>query len=255
MPELSTPPRRSSARAHTRLMSSARNGSSVRVTRTPPRVTDSVCRRAGPWRACAAGSPCPAGSTCAPWGQGPAPGREKRPPLPGGRFWMCCTRTSHRLIGGATTAACWFAPWEPTARRAAAPPGQPRAKITVTVTLSCWVPGWTGTEGAWLALGTAAYGSGWNGCAGCASDMLTTAPKGRLRARAYAPALAFASATALTRAVASSVLVSDRLSDTPLITVAFPPARAAALIWLPATGRRRSVIVSCSLTWYPLGTP
>ena len=30
---------------------------------------------------------------------------------------------------------------------------------------------------------------------------------------------------------------------------------AAALIWLPATDRRRSVIVSCSLTWYPLGTP
>jgi hypothetical protein len=33
-----------------------------------------------------------------------------------------------------------------------------------------------------------------------------------------------------------------------LITVAFPPARAAALIWLPATDRRRRVIVSCSLT-------
>jgi hypothetical protein len=29
-----------------------------------------------------------------------------------------------------------------------APPAQPRAKITVTVTLSCWVPGWTGTEEA-----------------------------------------------------------------------------------------------------------
>jgi hypothetical protein len=51
------------------------------------------------------------------------------------------------------------------------------------------------------------------------------------------------------------VLVSDRLSDTPSITVAFPPAWAAALIWLPAADRRRRVIESCSPTWYPSGTP
>src|SRR5215475_846040 len=57
MPELSTPPRRSSARAQTWPMSSARNGSSVLVTRTPPRVTDSVHRWPGA---------CPAGSTSAP---------------------------------------------------------------------------------------------------------------------------------------------------------------------------------------------
>jgi CheY-like chemotaxis protein len=35
---------------------------------------------------------------------------------------------------------------------------QPRAKTTVTVTLSCWVPGWTGTED--LAAPALAYGSG-----------------------------------------------------------------------------------------------
>src|SRR6516162_4662322 len=57
MPELSTPPRRSSARAQMWSMSSARNGSSVRLTRTPPRVTDSVHRSPGA---------CPAGSTSAP---------------------------------------------------------------------------------------------------------------------------------------------------------------------------------------------
>src|SRR5215472_16546025 len=98
-------------------MSGALNGSSVRVTSTPPPVTDSV-RRGPAWpfaavgpfaadgppvRAQSAGS---AASTRAPWGQSPAPERKKRPPLPGGRFWMCCTRTSHRLIGGATTGAC-----------------------------------------------------------------------------------------------------------------------------------------------------
>src|SRR6516164_6200007 len=48
-------------------MSGALNGSAVRVTRTPPAVTDSVCSAAGAWLACAAGSACPAGSTCAPW--------------------------------------------------------------------------------------------------------------------------------------------------------------------------------------------
>ena len=78
--------------------------------------------------------------------------------------------------------------------------------------------------------------------------MLTTAPSGLPRARAYADALAFASATALARAEASRVPVSDRFSDTPSITVAFPPARAAALIWLPALDRRFSVTLSCSLT-------
>src|SRR6516165_5831051 len=48
-------------------MSGALNGCAVRVTRTPPAVTDSVCSAAGAWLACAAGSACPAGSTCAPW--------------------------------------------------------------------------------------------------------------------------------------------------------------------------------------------
>src|SRR5262249_29536302 len=114
-------------------MSGALNGSSVRVTRTPPPVTDSVSRRpawpfaaVGPFAAdgppVRAGSAGCAASTGAPWGQSPAPGREKRPPLPGGRSWMCCTRTSHRLIGGATTDACSSACWEPTGRRARAPP-------------------------------------------------------------------------------------------------------------------------------------
>ena len=80
------------------------------------------------------------------------------------------------------------------------------------------------------------------------------APK-RLALSVPLDGFALAEHAEIARAEASSVLVSDRLSDTPSITVAFPPARAAALIWLPATDRRRSVIVSCSLTWYPSGTP
>ena len=36
------------------------------------------------------------------------------------------------------------------------------------------------------------------------------------------------------------MLVSDRLSDTPSIVVALPPARAAALIWLPAADEAAS---------------
>ncbi len=53
-------------------------------------------------------------------------------------------------------------------------PGPPRAKTTVTVTLNCWVPGCTGTgEGVRPALADGTAGSGSNGCAGCASDMLT----------------------------------------------------------------------------------
>src|SRR6516165_10485316 len=95
-------------------MSSARNASSVRVTRTPPRVTDSARLVPGTRAAetepfgcagppAAAGSACPAGSTwCSPT-LGPVPGREKRPPLPGDLLWSLRARTSHRLRGGATT--------------------------------------------------------------------------------------------------------------------------------------------------------
>ena len=63
-----------------------------------------------------------------------------------------------------------------------------------------------------------------------------------------AAALTLASATAFSRAVASSLPVSVRFSDTPSTVVALPPARAAALIWLPAADRR-SACVSDSLTW------
>src|SRR5215467_717620 len=260
MPELSTPPRRSSARAQTRSMSSARNGSSVRLTRTPPRVTDSVHRRPGA---------CPAGSTSAPlcW----ARCRTQEATAAAGRSPLVVTREPVTASGAAPPLVPTGSHgWEPTAGWCSAPaphgsgkgeansragPGQPRVKITVTVTLSCWLPGCTGTEAAArLAVEVANSGSGYGWAAGV-SDMLTTGPSGRPSARAYAVAFAFASATALARAEASSVLVSDRLSDTPSITVAFPPARAAALIWLPAADRRRSVIVSCSLTWYPSGTP
>jgi len=114
---------------------------------------------------------------------GPVPGREKRPPLPGDRFWSLRARTSHRLRGGATTGSrargeptgrpvlaprCWpggdppeppagsrprsfvTGPWPcwpggrppgtPSLRRAVRA-GQASAKTTVTVTLSCCVPG------------------------------------------------------------------------------------------------------------------
>ncbi len=53
---------------------------------------------------------------------------------------------------------------------------------------------------------------------------------------------------AFARAAASSELVSLRLSDTPSMTVAFPPARTAALIWLPALARWRRVTWIDSLT-------
>ncbi len=118
MPELSTPPRRSSTRAHTPSMSSASNGSSVRVTRTPPRVTDSVPPPA--WCLSYRVHVCSPVAVTSIWG--PVPGREKRPPLPGDRFWSLRARTSHRLRGGATTGSWCCAPWEPIGRPVPAPP-------------------------------------------------------------------------------------------------------------------------------------
>ena len=72
MPELITPPRRSSARAAIRPSSAGSNGAAVRVTRTPSRVVISVR-----WA-----------STVAPRVSGPGGGRatKKRPPFLGGRF-------------------------------------------------------------------------------------------------------------------------------------------------------------------------
>jgi len=53
--------------------------------------------------------------------------------------------------------------------------------------------------------------------------------------------------------IAAFALGVGQASATP--AAASDAAGNAALIWLPATDRRRRVIVSCSLTWYPLGTP
>ena len=54
----------------------------------------------------------------------------------------------------------------------------------MTVTLSCWVPGCTGTEeAARPALGVANSGTGYGWATGV-SDMLTTGPSGRPSARA-----------------------------------------------------------------------
>src|SRR5207247_124256 len=134
-----------------------------------------------------------------------------------------------------------------------AAPGQPSANTAVTVTVSCWLPGETGTgEGAARpALGAANIGS--TG-AGCWSDTLTTGPSDRPSALAYCAALALASAAALALAVASRELVSFRSSETPSTRVALPPARAASLIWVPAAASVRRVTLMDSLTPYPAGT-
>src|SRR2546430_16133168 len=88
-----------------------------------------------------------------------------------------------------------------------AAPGQPSANTAVTVTVSCWLPGETGTgEGAARpALVAANIGST---RAGCCSDTLTTGPGDRAGARGYCAALDLASAAALARAAASRELVS-----------------------------------------------
>src|SRR5262245_57776266 len=147
---------------------------------------------------------------------------------------MRCARASHRLTGGATTGGdCWFAWREPTgapgraphprgsrrvtSRGTAAPgpagrvggpadpppgTGQASAKTAVTVTVTCWRPGETGTvEGAACAAAGAAN-TGRTG-AGCCSDTLTTGPSDIPSARAYCAALVLASAAALARAAAS----------------------------------------------------
>src|SRR5215470_17685520 len=114
-------------------------------------------------------------------------------------------------------------------RTGPAGPGQPSANTAVTVTVTCWLPGETGTgEGvARPALGAANIGG--TG-AGCCSDTLTTGPSDMPSALAYCAALVLASAAALARAAASRELVSFRFSETPSTWVALPPARAAALI-------------------------
>src|SRR5450432_1577230 len=117
--------------------------------------------------------------------------------------------------------------------------------MTVMETLSCWVPGEIGTEDARDAAGPAA-GKG-KGCAGAWSVMLMTGPRCRPRAVAYWVALTLALVTAAVLARASRVLVSVRFREIPLMVVALPPARVAALIWVPAALRRRRVAVSDSL--------
>ena len=74
MPELITPPRRSSARAAIRPSSAGSNGVAVRVTRTPSRVVMSV-------RWVSTGGPSVSGP-------GGGPGKEKAAAVSwGGRFW------------------------------------------------------------------------------------------------------------------------------------------------------------------------
>src|SRR5215472_9380639 len=138
-------------------------------------------------------------------------------------------------------------------RRRPCAPGQPSANTAVTVTVTCWLPGeiGTGEEAARPALGAANIGS--TG-AGCCSDTLTTGPREAPSALAYWAALALASAAALARAAASRELVSFRFSETPSTWVALPPARTAALIWVPAAASVRRVTAMDSLTPYPAGT-
>ena len=76
--------------------------------------------------------------------------------------------------------------------------------------------------------------------------MLTTGPSGWPSAWAYWTAFALASATARARAVASSPLVSLRLSDMPSTVTALPPACTAAWICSPAAAMLLSVAVSDS---------
>ena len=83
---------------------------------------------------------------------------------------------------------------------------------------------------------------------GAWSVMLITGPSGSPSDLAYCVAFTVASATARARAVASSALVSVRLSEMPLTVVALPPACTAASIWAPAAARLFSVAVSDSLT-------
>src|SRR5690242_3035239 len=138
-------------------------------------------------------------------------------------------------------------------RTGPAGPGQPSTNTAVTVTVTCWLPGETGTgeEVARPALGAANIGS--TG-AGCCSDTLTTGPSDMPRARAYCAALVLASAAALARAAASRELVPFRFSETPSTWVALPPARTASLIWVPAAASVRRVTSMDSLTPYPAGT-
>src|SRR5215470_8982430 len=132
-------------------------------------------------------------------------------------------------------------------------PGQPSANTAVTVTVTCWRPGETGTGEGAVPAALGAANTGGTG-AGCCSDTLTTGPSDMPSARAYCAALVLASAAALARAPASRELVSFRFSETPSTRVALPPARAAALIWVPATASVRRVTLMDSLTPYPAGT-
>jgi hypothetical protein len=95
--------------------------------------------------------------------------------------------------------------------------------VTVTVTLTCWVPGETGTgDGAATAAPLAAYGTGTIGV--WPSLMLITRPSIRPAAVAYWAARSLASAMALARAVVSRPFeLSLSASDTPSIRVALPP--------------------------------
>ena len=115
----------------------------------------------------------------------------------------------------------------------------------MTATLSCWEPGEIGT-GVLAADPLANTGTGAD--AGLWSVMLITGPSGWPSACAYCLALTLASATARSRAVASSPLSSVRFSETPSTVVALPPACTAAVIWPPAAATLVSVAVRDSLT-------
>src|SRR5262245_20213245 len=131
--------------------------------------------------------------------------------------------------------------------------GQARAKTAVTLTVTRWRPGETGTGEGVDDRAAPATGIGSGSTPPC-SDTLTTGPTDLPSAFAYWAALVLASATALARAAASRELVSLKLSETPSTTVALPPARTASLIWVPAVASLRRVTSIDSLTPYPVGS-
>src|SRR5262249_23042670 len=133
-------------------------------------------------------------------------------------------------------------------------PGQTSAKIAVTVTVTCCLPGETGTGDGAVAARTAPGASIGTRTGGPCSDRLTTGPSDPPSAFAYWAALVLASAAARARAAASREPVSLRLSDTPSTSVALPPARTAAPIWVPAAASVRRVPWIDSLAAYPVGT-
>src|SRR5262249_58328378 len=126
-------------------------------------------------------------------------------------------------------------------------PGQTSAKIAVTVTVTCCLPGETGTGDGAVAARTAPGASIGTRTGGPCSDRLTTGPSDPPSAFAYWAALVLASAAARARAAASREPVSLTLSATPYTSVELPPNRTAARISAPAAANVSRVTSIASL--------